>query len=249
MKSPSLRVVKSNRLLAALPKSSLDRIVPDLRLQSLKSRQVLQPRGRHIEEVVFPVLGVASMISLGDAGEVVEVATIGCEGMVGLTLLLSREKAVTEVVVQVPGHGLHLSAAAFHYHIEREPPLLRILLRYTQALITQVAQSSACNSHHAAEARCARWLLQTHDRVNGDEFQLTQDYLGLMLGVRRATVTQVAGALQKRGLIRYRRGVITVLNRKGLEAASCHCYELIDAEFHRMLGPSRRSSAKLRRNN
>ena len=114
------------------------------------------------------------------------------------------------------------------------------LLRYTQALLTQVAQCSACNVYHPVEARCARWLLQTHDRVRGDEFPLTQDFLALMLGVRRASVSETAGALQARGLIRYHRGVITIVNRKGLEAAACDCYALISREYDRLLRPARK---------
>jgi CRP-like cAMP-binding protein len=241
--TPSLREAKSNRLLAVLPRAALEQIIPDLELRPLAMRQVLQPRGEPLEEVVFPLLGVASMISMGDSGDSVEVATIGCEGMVGLPLFLGGAKAAVEVFVQVPGEGLHLPAAAFRGHLEKDPSLARILLLYTQALLTQVAQCSACNCHHDLEARCARWLLQTHDRVKGDTFPLTHDFLGLMLGVRRASVTDTAGALQKRKLIRYSRGAITVLNRKGLEAAACECYRLISDEFDRLLGSVRRRAA------
>ncbi len=234
---------QSNHLLATLPRASLERILPDLHLRPLKMRQVLQPRGEAFDHVVFPLLGVASMISMGDSGDSVEVATIGCEGMVGLPLFLGGLVAAVDVFVQVPGEGLHLAAAAFRAHVKRESALSRTLLLYTQALLTQVAQGAACNCHHPVEARCARWLLQTHDRVNGDTFPLTQDFLGLMLGVRRASVTTTAGALQARKLIRYSRGVITVLDREGLEAASCECYRLINREFDRLLGMTRRHSA------
>ena len=237
---PSLRAARSNRLLAALPRAVLEEIIPDLDLKPLAMRQVLQPRGQPLDDVVFPILGVASMISMGDSGDSVEVATIGHEGMVGMPLFLGGAKAATEVFMQVPGEGLHLSAKAFRHHLERVPSLSKILLLYTQALLTQVAQCSACNCHHPAEARCARWLLQTHDRVKGDEFPLTHDFLGLMLGLRRATVTDTASALQDRKLIRYNRGLITVLNRKGLEAAACECYRLINDEFDRLLGAGRR---------
>jgi len=238
--TPSPRVIRSNRLLSALPKPILERIVPDLRLKSLERGQVLQRRGRPVEEVVFPVLGVASMVAMGRSGASLEVATIGCEGMVGLRLFLGGQRAVNEIGVQISGHGLHLSAESFLFHVERERSLLQILLRYTQALLTQVAQCSACNHHHPVEARCARWLLQTHDRVTGDEFPLTHDLLSAMLGVRRATVTEIAGALQDRKLIRYHRGMITIRNRKGLEAAACECYQLISDEFDRLLGKRKR---------
>ncbi|HET9395255.1 MAG TPA: Crp/Fnr family transcriptional regulator [Nitrospiraceae bacterium] len=240
MTTPSPRVIRSNRLLAALPKPTLERIVPDLRLKSLERGQVLQPRGTPVEEVVFPVLGVASMVAMGTSGASLEVATIGCEGMVGLRLFLGGQKAVNEIAVQIPGHGLHLSAESFLFHVERERSLLQILLRYTQALLTQVAQCSACNHHHPVEARCARWLLQTHDRVTGDEFPLTHDLLSAMLGVRRATVTEIAGALQDRKLIRYHRGMVTIRNRKGLEGAACECYQLVSDEFDRLLGKRKR---------
>lgn len=243
MPTPSLRIAKSNRILAALPRAALDRIIRDLDLQPLGLRQVLQRRSQPLHEVVFPVTGVASMISMGDSGRSVEVATIGCEGMVGLPVFLGGESAAVEVFMQVPGKGLHLLAAAFHEHVHREPSLAHTLLLYTQALLTQIAQCSACNCHHPVAERCARWLLQTHDRVAGDEFPLTHDFLGLMLGVRRASVTDTARLLQERGLIRYRRGVITVLDREGLEDAACECYQLITDEFNRLLFRGRRPPA------
>ncbi len=242
MTTASLRVAKANRILASLPRATLDRIIPDLDFQPLKMRQVLQPRAQRLEQVVFPVLGVASMIAMGDSGASVEVATVGCEGMVGLPLFLGGKRAVVEVFMQVPGVGLHLKAAAFQDHLKREPSLTRVLLLYTQALLTQIAQCSSCNCHHSVEQRCARWLLQTRDRVPSDAFRLTHEFLGLMLGVRRPTVTLTARALQDRKLIRYNRGVITVLDRKGLEAAACECYQLINDEFDRLLGAARRWS-------
>ena len=243
MTTPSVRTAKANSLLATLPQAALARIIPDLDLKPLKMRQMLQARGEKLDYVVFPLLGVASMVSMGNSGESVEVATIGCEGMVGLPLFLGGERAAVEIFIQVPGEGLHLPAKAFRNHLEREPSLSRTLLLYTQALLTQVAQCSACNCYHSMEARCARWLLQTRDRVGADEFPLTHEFLGLMLGVRRATVTEAAQALQSRGLIRYHRGVIAVLNGKGLEAAACECYDLINDEFDRLLGSARRRSA------
>jgi CRP-like cAMP-binding protein len=243
MNTPSLRAARSNRILAALPRAALEQLLPDLDQKPMAMEQVLQPRGERLEEVVFPLLGVASMVSMGDSGDSVEVATIGCEGIVGLPLFLGGEKAAVEIFVQVPGEALHLSAEAFRYHLARETSLTHTLLLYTQALLTQVAQCSACNCHHPVEARCARWMLQTHDRVKGDVFPLTHDFLGLMLGVRRASVTLTAGALQKRKLITYHRGVVTILNRKGLEAAACECYQLISDEFDRLLNSARRSGA------
>jgi CRP-like cAMP-binding protein len=242
MPSPSLRDAQTNVILASLPKSSLQAIIPDLHQRPLKLRQVLQPQGETLKEVVFPLAGVASMVSLGNGGNSVEVATIGCEGMVGLPLFLGGAKAAVEVFIQVPGEGLHLSAESFRRHLDREPSLTRSLLLYTQALLTQVAQCSACNVYHSVESRCARWLLQTHDRVEGDVFPLTQEFLALMLGVRRAGVSETARQLQERGLIRYHRGVITIVDRKGLEGAACDCYPLIKREFDRLLRAARKTS-------
>jgi CRP-like cAMP-binding protein len=242
MSIPSVRAARANRLLAALPRDDFDRILPDLQLKSVLVRQVLQARDAPIESVVFPLTGVASMISMGDSGGSIEVATIGCEGMVGLPLLLGGETGAGEVFVQVPGDALLLSAARFHQHKE-QPALRRVLGLYTQALLTQIAQCSACNNHHPVADRCARWLLQTHDRVRGDEFSLTHDFLGLMLGVRRATVTEAAQTLQSRGLIRYHRGVVRIINRAGLERASCECYALIGREFTRLMRLAGRTRA------
>ena len=239
MSNPTMRTARSNRILCALPQPSLERLIPDLYQKPLELRQVLQARGVPIEQVVFPIHGVASMISVGDNGGSIEVATIGCEGIVGLPLFLGGESAAGEIFIQVPGKGLYMAAAQFHRHVAAEPPLMRVLLRYTQALLTQVAQCSACNQHHSIVGRCARWLLQTHDRVRGDEFPLTHDFLSLMLGVRRATVTETAQTLQSQKLIQYRRGVIRIINRAGLEAASCECYRLINREYTRLLKPDR----------
>ena len=242
----SSRIARSNCLLATLSRPTLDRILRDLQLTPLATRQSLQKRSEPVGEVIFPVTGVASMVSMGATGDSVEVATIGCEGMVGLPLFLGGDAASVDVFVQVPGEGLRLPAKQFKHHVGREPSLLQTLLRYTQALLTQVAQCSACNVYHTVEARCARWLLQTHDRVKGDKFQLTQEFLGLMLGVRRASVTEAAQALQGRKLIRYTRGTIEVFDRKGLEAAACDCYHLINSECERLLAsrPRRRTGAK-----
>ena len=235
MSSPSLRAAKSNRILAALPRACLERLMPDLVLGPLELRQVLQAREVPVEQVIFPLDGVASMVSVGDTGGSIEVATIGREGIVGLPLFLGGESAAGDVFIQVPGKGLFMLGARFQQHVATEPALMRILLLYTQALLTQVAQCSACNQHHSIVGRCARWLLQTHDRVNGDEFPLTHEFLSLMLGVRRATVTETAQELQARGLIQYHRGVVNVVDRIGLEQASCECYGLIDREYTRLL--------------
>lgn len=240
----SPRTARGNRILAALPKATLDKLLSHLQQQLLPMRHVLQKRGRPLEYVVFPLAGVASMVSMGDAGESVEVATIGCEGMVGLPLFLGGESASVDVFMQVPGEGLLMGADPFHQLVDTERTLSRSLLLYTQALLTQIAQCSACNQHHTMVGRCARWLLQTHDRVKGDSFPLTHEFLGLMLGVRRATVTQTAQTLQTLGLIRYFRGTITILDREGLQKAACVCYRLIEGEYARLTAAMKRLAPK-----
>jgi CRP-like cAMP-binding protein len=241
MPIPTVRTAKSNRLLAALPRGSLERMVPFLHLRALSLRQVLQKRGSVLDGVLFPIAGVASMITVSDSGTSVEVATIGSEGVVGLPLFLGGQSSAAEVFVQVAGQGLFMAAAQFHRHVDTEPSLTRMLLLYTQALMTQIAQCAACASTHKINARCARWILQTNDRVAGEEFVLTHEFLGLMLGVRRATVSEAAQDLQTRGLISYRRGLLTVVDRAGLEKAACECYRLINREYARLLKPRRLS--------
>lgn len=239
MSIPTLRTARSNRLLATLPRVSLERIIPSMHLRTLLVRQVLQEGGGVLEGVLFPIAGVASMITVSDAGNSVEVATIGSEGMVGLPLFLGGHSSAAEVFVQVAGRGLFIGAAEFRRHIEAESSLARILLLYTQALMTQIAQGVACASTHRIVARCARWILQTDDRVTGEQFLLTHEFLGLMLGVRRASVSEAAQQLQSRGLIRYRRGMVLVADRAGLEKVACECYRLINREYTRLLRPKR----------
>jgi CRP-like cAMP-binding protein len=239
MSIPTLRTARSNRLLAALPRATLERLLPFLQLRPFALREVLQKRGGLLDGVVFPIAGVASMITVSDSGTSVEVATIGFEGMVGLPLFLGGQTSTTEVFAQVAGQGLFMPAPQFHRHIEAEASLTRMLLLYTQALMTQIAHCVACASTHRITARCARWILQTHDRVAGDEFVLTHEFLGLMLGVRRATVSEAAQDFQSRGLIAYRRGIISVIDREGLEAVACECYRMINREYARLLKPKR----------
>ncbi len=239
MPIPTLRAAKSNRLLAALPRGSLERMVPFLHLRVLSLRQILQKRGSVLDGVLFPIAGVASMVAVSDSGTSVEVATIGSEGMIGLPLFLGGLSSAAEVFVQVAGQGLFMAATQFHRHVETEPALTRMLLLYTQALMTQISQCAACASTHKIKARCARWILQTDDRVVGNEFVLTHEFLGLMLGVRRATVSEAAQDLQSLGLISYRRGVVTVVDRGALEKSACECYRLISREYARLLRPRR----------
>ncbi len=231
----SIAVARRNRLLALLPAENLADLLPNLELRENPIRTIFQPRGELAESAHFPITGVASMISEGEGGNSIEVATIGYEGMTGLSLFLGGEHAALETFMQVPGQTLRVPATKFKRHAA-EPPFTRILHIYTQALIAQIAQSSACNRVHPVEQRCARWLLQSHDRVRADEFSLTHEFLGIMLGVRRASVSEVAEKLQEQRLIRYHRGVITVIDRKGLEKAACTCYAFVARVYDDLFG-------------
>jgi CRP-like cAMP-binding protein len=224
-----------NALLAALPDAERALIAPALERVTLEQGQTLQETDRPVSHIWFPHAGVLSTLSTMSDGAMVEVATVGREGMIGLPLVLRANQVAQTVFVQVPGYGDRLPAAAFAALRERLPMLESLLLRYTLAFLTQIAQGSACNRLHPIEARCARWLLMTHDRVDEDTFPLTQEFLGQMLGVTRPSVSVAAGMLQKAGLISYTRGSITVCDRPGLEEAACECYAVILGEFRRTL--------------
>jgi hypothetical protein len=177
-------------------------------------------------------------VAQGNRGVGVEVATVGNDGMSGLAVFLGVDSVASlDTYVQLPGTALAMEAPAFRGHLARDPQLSAIMGRYTQALLTQLAQSSACNRLHTAEQRCARWLLMTHDRVDRDDFELTHELIAQMLGVRRATVTEIAGALQDAGAIRNQRGVMSVVNRGILRQRCCECYDFIQAEYTRLLPP------------
>ncbi len=225
-----------NLILTSLSRAQRDRIIASSERVTLKRHMVLFDLDKPITSVYFLEEGVASLVNIFSDGSAVESATIGHEGMVGLPVFLGATTMSAQAFMQVPGSGYRLSTADFQGELEREPELRHSLNRYTQALITLLSQTSACNRRHSIEERCARWLLLTHDRVSGDSFDLTQKFLSIMLGVRRATVTVAAGMLRKAGLIRNDRGVITVLDRAGLEAASCECYAIVRNEFARLQG-------------
>jgi CRP-like cAMP-binding protein len=214
------------------------RLLPLLEHLPLPLRLTLIEHDVPIRYVVFPLEGVVSLISTLADGTKVEVATIGPEGMVGLPLFLRATSIPFTAFVQVPGEALRMEAAAFDRLMdEATSEFSALLYRYTQALFNQLGQHVVCNRLHPIAQRCARWLLMTHDRMGRDTFSLTQEFLAQMLGVRRASVTEVAGRLQKAGLIRYHRGMIEVRDRAGLEAASCECYGVIKQQYDRLLGP------------
>jgi CRP-like cAMP-binding protein len=229
-----------NRLLAALPLEEYERLQPQLETVSLALQERVYEQGEPVQYVYFPRTGVISLLAVMPDGAAVEFATVGSEGMVGLPVLLGAESLPSLALCQVPSVGERISAADFREAISRPGRLPVLLHRYTQALFNEAAQSAVCNRLHTVDARCARWLLITHDRVEGDRFPITQEFLSFMLGVRRPSVSMAAGALQKAGLIHYTRGQLTVLDRPGLEVAACDCYRIVCAEFERLLGPQNR---------
>ena len=232
--------VPANRLLGLLAARDYKRLRRHLRRVSLGYRQSLYAARRPLKYVYFIESGVGSLVNTMANGAAAEVGTIGNEGVVGLPLLLGDDRAPTSVYVQVPGEGLRMTAAQFSRELARSASIRAVMFRYVHALFNQVAQSAACNHFHSIEQRCALWLLMTHDRMRSDEFLLTQEFLAMMLGVQRTGVSVAAGALQRAGLIRYRRGIVTVLDRRGLQRRACECYGISKREFDRLLGvPSR----------
>lgn len=224
-----------NHLLGLLPEAELDVILPYLEPVALTFRQVVYGLNEPIEHAYFPENGVVSLVGVTMDGTAVEVATVGNEGMIGVPLFLGAEKMLGQAFSQVPGAAFRLKAELFR-DFSGKGRFREIMNLYTQALFTHVAQSAACNRLHLTEERFARWLLLTHDRVGRDVFPLTQDFLSQMLGVRRATVSQIAARFQNAGIVTYSRGIMKVLDRAALEQEGCECYAMIRAEYERLLG-------------
>ena len=225
-----------NNLLAALPPSDYKRILPSLAPVALTFKKILHKQGGKIDTVYFPEDGVCSVVNTMADGRTVEVATIGNEGMVGMTVFFGGDVAAVETFVQVSGDSaLAMSAETFRRELNRRGPFYELLSRYGQALQALIMQSTACNALHSVEERCSRWLLMTQDRVHGDELHLTHEFLGYMLGVRRPTVSLVLGTLDKAGLISNGTKKITILNRERLEETSCECYQAVKSTFQRLL--------------
>jgi CRP-like cAMP-binding protein len=225
----------ANRLLALLAPQERETVRAQLEELPLKLGQVLQQSAQPITHVYFPTRGVVSLVIEPKNGHSAEVATIGKDGMVGAALFLGVDRTPIKAFVQIPGEALRMRAEAFHNALGAQPTLRPAVARFMQALFAQVAQSVVCNGVHSVQERMCRWLLMTHDLVDGDELPLTQEFLAEMLAVRRPTVTVIAGTLQKAGLIEYRRGRIRVLERRALEDASCDCYAAVRAEIDRLL--------------
>ncbi|MDB4906606.1 MAG: transcriptional regulator, Crp/Fnr family [Gemmatimonadetes bacterium] len=228
---------RKNRILASLSPDSLERVLSLGEPYELSLRELVYEPGVHVSHVHFPLTAVISIITVSE-GRGVEVATVGNEGMAGLPVFLGGQSMPARAIAQVPGKSIRLSAAGLEDAVNGDIGLRLMLGKYTQALLTQISQSAACNRLHDVESRCARWLLMTDDRVDGNEFVITHEFLAQMLGVRRASVSNAAGVLQKRGLIRYSRGRVSVTNREGLEDVSCVCYDITRSEYDRLLSPA-----------
>jgi CRP-like cAMP-binding protein len=220
----------SNRLLTQLTPSVRDSLIKLGDWSPLEFKELLAEQGKPIKHVYFPTSGVISLVSVvhGEKVDTVESGTIGREGLMGVPAILGARQAPTSAIVQVPGHALRIEAKKFLAALRKNDDLRDLLLLYTNALMAMVAQSAACNRAHEVVARMARWLLMTHDRVDGDDFPLTQEFLGQMLGVRRPAVNIAGRQLQADGYIQYTRGRIRILDRKSLEEVSCGCYAFVE---------------------
>jgi len=227
-----------NRLLAVLSDDERRRLASDLELVDLPLREVLYKQGQPIEHVFFPVNGVISLVSEMQDDRMIEVATVGNEGMIGLPVFLQATLTSSQTALsQLPGQALRMPADRFAEYVDSAERLHRVLHHYTQALISQIAQNAACNMAHSVEQRAARWLLMTRDRVTSDSFELTQEFLAQMLGANRTTVTAVEQKFQEDGLITYSRGRATIVDRDGLKGRACECYRVVMHEFARLLDP------------
>jgi CRP-like cAMP-binding protein len=216
-----------NRLLTALPRQEYARLSPHLELVRLVPGKILYDAADTVRHAYFPKAGMICLLSMTESGRTIEVAMIGNEGMAGIPIILRSAAAPYQVMVQLAGNAMRIRADALREEFNRGGHLQDLLLRYTHSVLVQIAQSAACNGFHTVEERLCRWLLVCRDRVQSDTIYLTQEFLSHMLGVPRTTVTMVASAVQKKGVIEYSRGKITIVDRRALEAASCECYRLV----------------------
>lgn len=231
----SMHDPSQNHLLAALLDAEFDRLSPHLELIPMLLGDVLYESGGKLQHVYFPTTSIVSLHYLLENGGSSEIAGVGNEGVLGVSLFMGGDTTPSRAVVQTGGHGYRLKANILMEEFYRAGPVLRLLLRYTHALITQMSQTSVCNRHHSVEQQLSRFLLLTLDRLPSNELTMTQELIANMLGVRREGVTEAAGKLQSCGFIRYRRGHITVLDRSGLEQHACECYDVVKKEFARLL--------------
>ncbi len=231
----TLHSPQQNHLLSALPAAEYERLLPRLELVPMPLGEVLYESGGKLNYVYFPATCIISLLYVMENGASAEIAVVGNEGIVGIALFMGGGTMPNRAVVQSEGHAYRLRAAAMQQEFVLYGALMRLLLRYTQALITQMAQTAVCNRHHTVDQQLCRWLLLSIDRLDSDELVMTQELIANMLGVRREGVTEAAGKLQQAGLIEYRRGHIRVLDRPGLEKRVCECYQVVKTEFDRLL--------------
>lgn len=228
-----------NQLLAALPAEEWQRWLPQLEPVELKLGQVLFESGSPQRYVYFPTSAIVSLLYVTENGSSAEIAIVGFEGIVGIALFLGGETSPSRAVVQSAGHGFRMRASIIQEEFARSLPVMHLLLRYAQALITQISQTAVCNRHHSVQQQLCRWLLMSLDRLPGNDLRMTQELISNMLGVRREGVTENANKLQQAGLIRYSRGHIEVLDRPGLEQVVCECYGVVKKEYDRLLPVTR----------
>ena len=224
-----------NHLLASLPAAEFERLAPHLELVPMLLGETLYEPGGQLQHVYFPTTAIVSLLYVMDTGSSAEIASVGNEGILGIALFMGGDTTPSSAVVQTAGHGYRLQGRLLKEEFNRAGPLQRLLLRYTQALLTQMCQTAACNRHHSIEQQLCRWLLLTLDRLPSNELVMTQELVASALGVRREGITEAAGKLQRAGFIRYRRGHIAVLKRSGLEAGACECYATVKKELGRLL--------------
>jgi CRP-like cAMP-binding protein len=224
-----------NHLLAALPTAEFERLAPYLELLLMPLGEVLYEPGGQLQHAYFPTTAIVSLHYVMESGASAETAGVGNEGVVGISLFMGGDTTPSSAVVQTAGHAYRLDRRILKQEFDRGGPVQHLLLRYTQALITQMTQTAVCNRHHSVEQQLCRALLLSLDRLTGDSLTMTQELIANMLGVRREGVTEAAGKLQRAGLIRYSRGHIDVLDRPGLERAVCECYGVVKVEFERLL--------------
>jgi CRP-like cAMP-binding protein len=227
-----------SRFLAALAPESFARLAPELETVEMRTKVVLWEPDKPIRSIYFPHSCVMSIIVPLRGDIAVEAGTVGREGFLGVPVLLGADTTSTQAICQVAGMTSRVPASVFRRAVEEDDALRSFCLLYAQALLEQTSQSVACNGRHDLSERCARWLLMTQDRVDGDEFHLTHEFLAFMLGVRRATVTVAAAILQRAGLIKYSRGRVKILDRDGLQDASCECYDVVRRKYQKLLGSS-----------
>jgi CRP-like cAMP-binding protein len=227
----------ANRILNALTRAEYERLAPDLEQVSLATGAILCHPEQPVTHAYFPNRGTVSLVSVFEDGGTVEIGMVGNEGMFGVCVFLGSVTTPLLAQVQLPGEGLRMRVEVLKKEFEKGGQLQDLLLRYTQAFITQVAQTAACNGAHPVDGRLARWLLMCQDRAHSGELELTHEFISAMLGIRRAGVTTAAGQLQKEGLINYHRGHITISDKEGLAAKSCECYRVVKQEFDRLLSP------------